>query len=105
MSWFTEQTGAAKLDWIWLQGVSDWYLGKVLLISRVGLWVLRSLTGLLYQPRMIVTVSVEKLVKWRLAGETEVLGENFPQRHLVQHKSQMPRPGFEPGPPRWDASD
>jgi hypothetical protein len=23
------------------------------------------------------------LVEWRLAGETEVLGENLPQRHVV----------------------
>jgi hypothetical protein len=36
----------------------------------------------------------------RLAGETEVLGENLPQRHFIT-KSHMARPGFEPGPPRW----
>jgi hypothetical protein len=37
-------------------------------------------------------VIVEKLVEWRLAGETEVLGENLPQRHFVHHKSHMTRP-------------
>jgi hypothetical protein len=29
---------------------------------------------------------VEQLVEWRLAGETEVIGENLPQRHFVHHK-------------------
>jgi hypothetical protein len=50
-------------------------------------------------------VIVEKLVEWRLEGETEVLGENLLQRHFVHHKSHMTRTGFEPGPPRWEASD
>jgi hypothetical protein len=31
-------------------------------------------------------VIVEQLVDWRLAGETEVLGENLPQHHFVYHK-------------------
>jgi hypothetical protein len=60
-------------------------------------------TGLLYQPRMMVMVIVEKLVEWRLVGETEVLGENLSQRHFVHHKSHMTRTGFEPGPPRCEA--
>jgi hypothetical protein len=49
-------------------------------------------------------VSVEQL-ELRLAGETEVLGENLSQRHFVHRKSHMTRPGLEPGPPRWEASD
>jgi hypothetical protein len=44
-------------------------------------------------------------VEWRLAGETEVLGENLLQRHFVHHKFHLTRPGIEPGPPRWEAGD
>jgi hypothetical protein len=50
-------------------------------------------------------VIVEQLMEWSLAGETEVLGGNLAQRHFVHHKSHMTRPGLEPGPPRWEASD
>jgi hypothetical protein len=38
--------------------------------------------GLLCQPRVIVKISVEKQMECRLARETEVLGENLPQRHF-----------------------
>jgi hypothetical protein len=38
--------------------------------------------GLLCQPQVIVKMIVEKQMDCRLAGETEVLGENMPQRHF-----------------------
>jgi hypothetical protein len=59
-------------------------------------------TGLLCLPRVIVRM--ENLVEW-MAGETKVLGENLLRRHFVHHKSHLTRPGIEPGPPRWEASD
>jgi hypothetical protein len=57
--------------------------------------------GLLCQPWVIVKMIVEKQMECRLAGETEVLGENLPLTLLSIKK----RPGFEPGPPRWEAGD
>jgi hypothetical protein len=63
----------------------------------------RPLNSLLYLSRVIT--KLENLVEWRLAGETEVLGENIPQRHFAHYKSHLTRPGFKPGPPRWEASD
>jgi hypothetical protein len=47
----------------------------------------------------------KKLVELRLAGETEELGENLSRPHFVHHKSDVTKPGFELGPPRWEASD
>jgi hypothetical protein len=62
--------------------------------------------GLLCYPRVIVKMIVEKQMECRLAGETEVLGEKTcPISTFVHHKSHMTRPGFEPGPPRWEAGD
>jgi hypothetical protein len=42
--------------------------------------------GLLWQPRVIAKMIVEKQMECRLARETEVLGENLPQRHFIHHK-------------------
>jgi hypothetical protein len=62
--------------------------------------------GLLSQPRVIVKMIVEQEMEYRLAGETEVLGEYLPPRHFCpSQKSHMIRPGFEPGLPRLEAGD
>jgi hypothetical protein len=43
--------------------------------------------GPLCLPLLIVKMMiVEKQMECTLAGETEVLGENLPQRHFVHHK-------------------
>jgi hypothetical protein len=55
---------------------------------------------------VIVKMIVEKQMECRLAGETEVLGENLAPAPLLSiTKSYMIRPGFERGPPRWEAGD
>jgi hypothetical protein len=33
----------------------------------------------------------------QLVGETEVLGENLPQRHSAHHNPTLPDPGSNPG--------
>jgi hypothetical protein len=58
----------------------------------------RPMNSLFYLPRVILMM--RNLVEWRLAGETEVAGENMPQSHFVHHNSHLTRPGTEPGPPQ-----
>jgi hypothetical protein len=54
--------------------------------------------GLLCQPRVIVKRIVEKQMGCRLAGETEVLGENLPQRHFCPAQNPTWQdPGLNPG--------
>jgi hypothetical protein len=44
--------------------------------------------GVLCQPRVIVKMIVEKQMECsRLAGETEVLGENLPHRHFCSSEN------------------
>jgi hypothetical protein len=45
---------------------------------------------------------VESMMEYRLAGETEVVGENLPQRHFCPSQNPTCPAGFEPGPPRWE---
>jgi hypothetical protein len=40
----------------------------------------------------------------KIGRGAEVLRENLPQHHFVQHKSHMTRPEIEPRPPQWEAS-
>jgi hypothetical protein len=53
---------------------------------------------LLCQPRVIVKMIVEKQMECRFAGETEVLGENLPQRHFCPSQNpKSPDLGLNPG--------
>jgi hypothetical protein len=68
--------------------------------------VTAAIPGLLCQPRVRVKMIVEKQMECRLSRETEVLGRKpAPAPLLSITKSHMTRPGFEPGPPRWEAGD
>jgi hypothetical protein len=57
-----------------------------------------AIPGLLCQPRVTVKMIVEKQIECRLAGETEGLGENLPQRHFCpSQNSTWTEPGLNPG--------
>jgi hypothetical protein len=54
--------------------------------------------GLLCQTRAIVKMIVEKQMECRLAGETEVLGENLPEHHFCPSQNPTwPDPDLNPG--------
>jgi hypothetical protein len=59
----------------------------------------------LYQPQTIDDGDCGAIGGMIIDRETEVLGENLPEYHFIQHKSNITRPGLETGPPRWEASD
>jgi hypothetical protein len=60
--------------------------------------------GPLCQPRVIMKMIVEKQMECRLAGETQVLRENLPQRHFCPSQNptwldQGSNPGRRGGKP------
>jgi hypothetical protein len=61
--------------------------------------------GLLYQPRMIGEGDCGEIGGMKIGRGNRSTRRNLLQRHFVHHKSHMTRPGSEPGPPRWEASD
>jgi hypothetical protein len=62
-------------------------------------------TGLLYQPRMIGDSDCGEIGGMKIGRGARSTRRKPAPRHFVHHKSYMARPGFEPGPPRWEASD
>jgi hypothetical protein len=52
---------------------------------------------------IMMMMIVERSVEWELAEEAEVLGEDLPQYHFVQHKSHKKWTGLEPEPLQWEA--
>jgi hypothetical protein len=56
-----------------------WILFAYLVCEAIGT---AATPGLLSQPLVIVKMIVEKQMECRSAEETEVLGENLPQRHF-----------------------
>jgi hypothetical protein len=58
--------------------------------SKLGPLGTSATYGLLYMPQVIVRM--ENSVEWRLAGETEVLGEILPHPNLSTTNSTWPDP-------------
>jgi hypothetical protein len=84
--------------------MSKWYkIYELWILYKFFYWVCEAIgsaatPGLLRQPRVIVKMIVEKWMECRLAGETEVLGENLPQRHICQSQHPTwPDRGLNPG--------
>jgi hypothetical protein len=63
-------------------------------------------TGLLYQPRMIGDGDCAEIGRMKIGrGNRSTRRKPAPSPLLSITKSHMTRRGFEPGPPRWEASD
>jgi hypothetical protein len=93
----------SSINWPILPAPDYYYYCYYLVCEAIGT---AATPGLLCQSRVMVKMIVEKQMESRLARETEFLGENLPQRHFLSiTKSHVTRPGFEPGPSRWEAGD
>jgi hypothetical protein len=62
-------------------------------------------TGLLYQPQMIGDGDCGEIGGMNIGRGNRSTRRKPAPAHFVHHKSHMTRPGFEPGPPRFEASD
>jgi hypothetical protein len=62
-------------------------------------------TGLLYQPRIIGDGDCEEIGGIKIGRGNRSTRRTPSPAPFVHHKSHMTRPGFEPGPPRWEGSD
>jgi hypothetical protein len=92
----------ANKFWFWSfyqQSAVFFYYYYYLVCEAIGT---AATPGLLCQPRVLMKMIVEKQMECtsRLAGETEVLGENLPQRHFCSSQNPTwPDPGLNPGRP------
>jgi hypothetical protein len=78
------------------------YFFLILICEAIGT---AATPGLLCQPRVIVKMIVEKQMQCIDRGNRSSRIKRAPAPLLSISKSHMTRPGFEPGPPRWEAGD
>jgi hypothetical protein len=59
----------------------------------------------LYQPRMIGDGDCGEIGGMKIGRGNQSTRRKPTPRHFVHHRPHMSRPGFEPGPQQWKASD
>jgi hypothetical protein len=64
----------------WGEAESTWYVGHY----WPGWWMMMMMM-------MMIVMSVEQSVEWEFVGETEILRQNLPYCHFVQHFFQFMR--------------